>query len=241
LTAAVVAGYKRVVPSSFFPQEIHPMYAPRRTCLLALAIVAAAVSGTVAADVRSDFLAITDQKKVVLQQGFIGEAAETKAADQNKVTGLNFKIDVPTDNFMNGDFPTSGVHFTEPVTGNLSDTIELMVVSTTPQTITFQLQIFSDGEKSNGDVVPVPPLANAVPVREEGRVQDLTPLLFPMFYFPNGKEKGKGPSPFRVYAASDVEGVGLLVPEPTSVALLAVAGLLGLGHVCRVARYRSTR
>jgi hypothetical protein len=217
------------------------MHAPQRTCLLALALLAAAVSGTVAADVRSDFLAIADQKKVVLSQAFIGEAEETKAADDNKVVFRLFKIDVPTGNFMNGDFPTSGVQFTEPVTGKLSDTIQLMVVSTTPQTITFQLQMVSDGEKSNGGSVLPPPLAQATNVGETGRVQDLTALLFPMFYNPDGTEKGKGPSPFRVAAASDVEGIGLLVPEPASFTLLSFAVLLGLGHVCQAVRSRPAR
>lgn len=214
------------------------MFAPRRTCLFVLAILAASVSRSVAGPTLSDYVAITDQKKVILQKGTITEAEETAAADQGKVLLLNFKIDVPTGNFMNGDFPTSRIHFLEPITGKLSDTIELMVVSTTPQTITFQLQFVSDGEDSNGKTLFPPALLNPTPVTETGSIQDLTVILFPKFYNPDGTETGKGPSPFRVLAASDVRGV-LLLPEPSSLCLAAVAGLLGLGHVFRRTRSRT--
>src|SRR5690348_16332940 len=98
--------------------------------------------------VLSDYLFVTDQAGKTMQEGLILEEDETAAADDGKVLFLNFKIDVARGTFMNADFPTANVHLLEPGSGLLSDTIQLMIVTTTPETITFQLQMTSGGEKT---------------------------------------------------------------------------------------------
>jgi hypothetical protein len=214
-----------------------------RRWFLVIAIFLAAASSQASAGTISDYLALTDQAGKTLKQPG-GEAAsdtlteedETAAANANKVAGIIVKVDIPNI-YPQGVFPRSGVNLIE-ANGTVSDTIEQMVVTMTPHTITFQVTMFSDGNKSNGaPVLPLPLVGlNITDLKNaEGAVRDLTPLLFPMFYNPDGSEKGLGPSPFRDKVGSDLE-TALTIPEPSSL-ILALTGLVGvLGYSRRLAR-----
>jgi hypothetical protein len=211
---------------------------PHRS-MTSLAMIIAATCSSASADLISDYLALTDQAGKILKEpggqpasGMLMEGDETAAANENKVAGILLKVDIPNI-YGQGVFPTAGVNLIE-ANGLVSDTIELMVVTTTPQTITFQATMFSDGNKTNGDPVLPPPLVglNVTDLKNaEGAVRDLTPYFFPMFYNLDGTEKGIGPSPFRTKVGSDLEA-GLTVPEPSSLIPLL------MGFFCVWVRFR---
>lgn len=205
---------------------------------LVIAIFLATASSQASAGIISDYLALTDQAGNILRQpggeaasGTLTEEEETAAANANKVAGILVKVDIPNI-YPQGVFPRAGVNLIE-ANGTVSDTIEQMVVTMTPHTITFQVTMFSDGNKSNGDpALPMPLVGlNITDLRNaEGSVRDLTPFFFPMFYNPDGTEKGIGPSPFRNKVGSDLE-TPLIIPEPSSL-ILAITGLFGLLGYC---------
>jgi hypothetical protein len=213
---------------------------------LAVAILLATTSSRTLAESISDYLALTNQMGKILTDidgdpasGDVTEADETTYSDKNLLTGVLIKVDVPTNDYPAGVFPRSGVNLIQAI-GGLTDTVELMVVTSTPQTITFQVIMYSDGVKSNGEVIQPPVLGgpNVTNLQNaEGAIQDLTALLFPMFYNPDGTEKGIGPSPFRVKAGSDLE-IPLTIPEPSSLVLASASLSCVLGH--RILRRKPT-